>query len=78
MYIQYWYRHDSRCKLSLLIQSVCLQGLITPLHLAVQRNYRGIVVILCQGLADPNLLDKQGCTALHYIQSKTITKVSMQ
>jgi ankyrin repeat protein len=50
----------------------------TALHLAVTGNYRQITVLLLQSGVDVNMRDKQGCTALHYVQSKTVLKVAQQ
>lgn len=53
-------------------------GGVTALHLAVSNNFRQITVLLIQSGVDVNLQDKQGCTALHYVQSKTILKVLLR
>ena len=41
----------------------------------MSNNHRQISVLLIQSGVDVNLRDKQGCTALHYVQSKTVLKV---
>ena len=55
----------------------CCGGTCTciALHLAVNGNFRQITVLLIQSGVDVNYQDKQGCTALHYVKSKTVLKV---
>lgn len=53
-------------------------GGVTALHLAVNGNFRQISVLLIQSGVDVNYQDRQGCTALHYVKSKTVLKVLLK
>lgn len=37
-----------------------------PLHIAVLENDKEMVGVLLSYLADPNMIDVDSCTALHY------------
>jgi hypothetical protein len=57
---------------------ICFQGLDTALHLAVIGNFRQICVTLLSNGANPNAVNRQGCTPLFYVSSKRVLKVLLR
>ena len=48
------------------------------MHLAVIGNFRQICVTLLSNGADPNAVNRQGCTPLFYVSSKRVLKVLLR